>query len=187
MFRLWPERDLSCTFAISSADKFLVYILKTTIFYYETLPWRLRDSLGCKDCCTNTLCTYLLTYLFTYSKTEDGTCVLKEVRPDQPRIEHILCTLYANRWWRAFPFTEPRSISNKHSRYIVYVYAGVTSGANQSSAPPSDRNEDRKSTVVDLTNWTALRSIRRYRRQTAGSRPATATVRTSKQPRLDGP
>jgi len=57
----------------------------------------------------------------------------------------------------------------------VYVSAGVMSGVNRLSAPPSNRYEDRKSTVVDLTNWTTLRGIWRYRRQT--SRPATASYR----------
>jgi len=42
--------------------------MKTVLFCraYETLAQRLRDSLGCKDCCANTnLLTYLLTYLHT--------------------------------------------------------------------------------------------------------------------------
>jgi len=30
----------------------------------ETLPYCLRDTLGCKDCCVNT--KYLLNYLLTY-------------------------------------------------------------------------------------------------------------------------
>jgi len=41
-------------------------LLKTVLLCraYETLPWRLSGSLGCKDCCVNTSdLTYLLTYL----------------------------------------------------------------------------------------------------------------------------
>ena len=32
--------------------------------YYKTLPWHLRDTLGCKDCCAN---TNVLTYVTSYS------------------------------------------------------------------------------------------------------------------------
>ena len=38
--------------------------LKTVLYCraYETLPYYLRDYVGCKDCCTDAI-TYLLTYL----------------------------------------------------------------------------------------------------------------------------
>jgi len=41
-------------------------LLKTMLFCraYETLPKRLRDSLGCKDRCANTM--YFLSYLLTH-------------------------------------------------------------------------------------------------------------------------
>ena len=39
------------------------YVLLNTGKAYETLSWRLCDSLGCKDCCTNTKPSYLLPYL----------------------------------------------------------------------------------------------------------------------------
>jgi len=51
--------------------------LKTVLFCraYETLAWRLRDSLGCKDCCANTnSLTYLLTYLFTNREWHTQHC-----------------------------------------------------------------------------------------------------------------
>lgn len=57
-----------CRSCVDRADPSLTLtrfcaLLKTALFYgtYEALPQRFQDSLGCKDCCTNTtVSTYLL-------------------------------------------------------------------------------------------------------------------------------
>ena len=66
---LWNSLPLSARDPSLTLTQFCA-CLKTVLFCraYETLTWRLRDSLGCKDCCVNTnSLTYTLGMMWSYA------------------------------------------------------------------------------------------------------------------------
>ena len=85
-------------------------LLKTMLLCraYETPPWRLRDSSGCKKCCAN---TYLLAYLFWMIHIAASVCGVDSL--------WVSCTSKPSRRFCALPKDVRSSWSSLITEFIT--------------------------------------------------------------------